>query len=173
AREPVAGGLGALRETQGFGDAQEKPREKEPCIAARKGGQGRCRAPQERAPTADAGHAETVDHEACGNLQQGVAPEECAEQHPEIGWCQVKRALELRGGDRNADAVEVVDQHAGAEQSGHAPAKAGNVAGALVHQASVCSLSFETMAAARAAESASSRSPKVETRASAISRSSR
>ena len=73
--------------------------------------------------SADAGDAEAIEQHSGGYLHQRVAPEERAQQEPQLDGCQTECVLELRARDGDADPVEIVDQDAGAEQTADAPAK--------------------------------------------------
>ena len=84
AREPVAGGLRACRESPAL------PRHPAECAPQRcrrsrwRKRSRRKRAPEERADAADAGDAEAVEDHTGRDLQQRVGPEEAAEQPAEI-----------------------------------------------------------------------------------------
>ena len=84
-------------------------------------------APEESADPADRRHAEAIQHHADRHLEDGVGPEEGAEQEPEVARRQPELLLELRRGDRNVHPVEIVDQDADAEQDADRPAATSNV----------------------------------------------
>ena len=121
AREPVAGGLGIGREGRRFRDAEQNPRSEDEAEAAGESDNSRSDAPQECANTAHRHYAKPVEHDSDRDLQDGVGPEEGAEKQTQITRGQAELLLQLRRGDRDVHAVEIIDENARAEQKPNHP----------------------------------------------------
>ena len=126
AREPVAGRLGVGRKRRRLGDAEQDPRCEDRAEAGGEGDEARRHAPEERADPAHRHDAEAVEHHADRHLQDGVGPEEGAEQEPDVGRSEPEFLLELRRGDRDVHPVEVIDENADAEQDADRPPAASD-----------------------------------------------
>ncbi len=133
-RKPIAGRLGIGRERRRLGDTEEQPRGDDAADAARERRQCCRRRPQGGAEAADRHDPKAVQHQSDRDLQQCIRPEEDAEDQTHLRRIQAKLLLQLRGGDGQGDAVEIIDQDAGAEQHADPPAvvrdrKPGRVCG--------------------------------------------
>ena len=129
AREPIARRFRVGRKGRRFGDAKDHASGEDPAESAGDGNQQRRAGPKERADPADQGDAETVQHKPGRDLQQRIGPEERAEQQPHLSGGETEFVLQLRPGDRQIDAVEIVDEHADAEQHANAPPPPGDPLG--------------------------------------------
>ena len=106
----------------GFRDAQQQAGREYAGIAAAQGGCRRCRGPEKGAPAPHGLDAETVQQQTARQLGQGVGPEESAEEKTDRLRRQAEIMLKLRRGDREADAINVIDQNTGGEKDTDGPA---------------------------------------------------
>ena len=119
--EPVARRLGVGGKSRSFRDAEQDARSENETEAGRESDNSRSDAPEERADAADGHHAEPVEHDADGNLKDGVGPEEGAEKQSQIGRRQAELLLQLRRRDRDVHAVEIVDENASSKKEADHP----------------------------------------------------
>ncbi len=120
-REPVASSFRVGRKSWRLADPQKKPRSKQRADPAGDGcGEGGY-APNDCADDADSAHAETVKQKAGRKLEQRVAPIIGAGQIAEHHRGNSERVLQRIAGDREVDAIEIIHQHAKAEEHRYAP----------------------------------------------------
>ena len=81
-------------------------------------------APQKCADQADFAYAEAIEQNAGRKLQRGVRPTVGAEQISEGDRCYAKGFVQRLLGYGNIDAVEVVHEHAEAQERSNQPAPA-------------------------------------------------
>ena len=119
--EPEADGLGVRGEGGRFADAEQEACGERACRRWCNGGGEGGDAPDGGADAADAAYAEAIEQDADGKLADGVGPVVGAGEIAEGDVGDAEGGVERGVGDGEVDAVEVVDQHAGAEEPGNAP----------------------------------------------------
>ena len=121
-REPRAHGLCACRKGGRLADAQQQPRGKEQQDARSKCRGHRRQPPDEDGHQRHLAHAEQVQHHAGRQLARGIRPRIGCRQLPEDRGCDAKRLYQRVVRNGQVHAVEIVDQHAQAQQQADRPA---------------------------------------------------
>jgi hypothetical protein len=120
-REPVPDSFGVGRKRWSFAHPEQKARGKKAANPRSDCRSKRRQAPEKRADAAHTPHPETIQQEARRQLAQRVGPVVGAQQQAKGKVRNAEFSEEGVVRNREVDAVEIVDQHAHAEQDGDDP----------------------------------------------------
>src|SRR5260370_18936753 len=104
----------------GLTDAEDEAHGKKQLEPTDEAGTERGGGPQENSEREDPVNWKTVDQPAGDDLEDGVGPEEGGEENAELGIGKAELVFDMRSGDGEISAVDVVDEDGEGQEDGEA-----------------------------------------------------